>query len=264
MTYSCSASNCLDEKTDVMEADAMRVSPEREAGGNEEAWSLETLGKVAEGVVHDFNNILASVSGFAELILMGAAGATRTAEFARQILQAAEAGQGAVKELKHLTRRGRRERELLDLHDLLGQSLSLARSALGGRIATTCEFAPGSLRILGCRGLLQNVFLNLFLNARDAMPQGGRIQVHTALLAQSGPAEENPPTVVITVRDTGEGMPREVLERIFERFYTTKGAKGNGLGLANVMRTVELHQGWIEVDSEPGEGTEFRLHFPLA
>lgn len=120
-------------------------------------------------------------------------------------------------------RRGRRERELLDLHDLLGQSLSLARSALGGRIL-----------------------------------------VSTAILPKAGPAEENPPTVVISVKDDGEGMPREVLERIFERFFTTKGAKDNGLGLANVMRTVEMHQGWIEADSEPGEGTKFRLHFPLA
>jgi signal transduction histidine kinase len=260
----------------VKDAEGMNATRNREAGPAEAdaSWSLETLGKVAEGVVHDFNNILASISGFAELILMGAgpegarrgggiAAQAQAADFARHILQAAAAGQSTVGELRQLTRRGKREHEVLDLHDLLSQSLSMARGSLGGRIATACEFAPGKLRILGCRGLLHNVFLNLFLNARDAMPHGGRILVRTGMLEQAGPVEENPPTVVITVRDTGSGMPRQVLDRIFERFFTTKGAKGNGLGLANVMRTVEQHRGWIEVDSEPGEGTEFRICLPL-
>jgi signal transduction histidine kinase len=233
------------------------------------SWNLETLGRIAEGVVHDFNNVLAAISGFAELMLQPApavpdasagTGNHDAREYARMILQAALSGQGLVKDLRSLTRRDRREKEVLDLREVIAQSLAIARGSLGPCIDTVVEFGPGPARVQGCRGLLQNAFINLLLNARDAMPRGGRILLRTELLpAARGPGR---PAVAVTVRDSGEGMPPEVLERVFEPRFTTKGSKGSGLGLANVLRTVRLHQGSIDVTSARGAGTEFRILLP--
>lgn len=257
MMSSCLESSCREPA----------MIPDPEAG--DPAWSLETLGRVAEGVVHDFNNVLAAISGLAELMLQplppaqGAAAGFRhqdAREYARMILQAAVSGQGLVKDLRTFARKGRQEQEVLDLHEVIGQSLAIVRGSLGGGIEVTADFAPVPARIRGCRSLLQNVFINLFLNARDAMPRGGRITVRTELLPETG--RPGLPAVAVSVEDTGAGMTPEVLERIFEPRYTTKGAKGSGLGLANVLRTVHLHQGAIEVDSLPGVGSVFRILLP--
>ena len=223
------------------------------------AWKWENLGKITSGIAHDFNNVLATISGFAELILSdqgGAAGAREPAAtgFARYILQAAAAGQSTVRELQEMVKPAGLRREDLDLHELLANAAHLVRGTLRGSISIDCEFAGGPARVHGSRGLLQNVFINLMINARDALPQGGRIQVRVA--ARSGAAE-------ILVKDDGVGMSEEIQARIFEPFFTTKGSRGNGLGLANVLNTVEDHGGSIAVRSQPGQGTEFRITLPL-
>ena len=228
-------------------------------------WRLETLGLVAEGVVHDFNNILATISGFAELILSkeaAVAGLPDDVEaFARHILDAALSGQTTVRELRGFARQAGSETERLDLHDVLRQSLTMARGALGGRVRIQADLMPGGAILDGRRGLLHNVFINLFMNARDAMPRGGVIQVRTSML---GNAEQNGgPVLVVSVKDAGTGMTEEVRARIFDRYFTTKGIAGSGLGLSNVRETVEKHGGWITVESALERGTEFRLHFPL-
>ncbi|MDB5047349.1 MAG: hybrid sensor histidine kinase/response regulator [Fibrobacteres bacterium] len=231
-------------------------------------WRLETLGKVTEGVVHDFNNILATISGFAELILTtdDRPGANRKSvtDFARHILQAAATGQSTVRELRVFTRQPGSEKEILDLHDVLMQSMGMARGAMGGRISISSDFLPGSASVEGCRGLLHNIFINLFFNARDAMPRGGDITVKTSLLRGILPGLQGVPDVlVVSVKDTGAGMTDEVRARLFEPFFTTKGRLGSGLGLANVAATVKAHGGWITVESALERGTEFRIHFPL-
>lgn len=284
MIYSCLASSSPESAMALGDNRDVGKGPgrggENPAGSPDPDWGLVTLGQVAEGVVHDFNNILAAIAGFAELILHRAGDPLQAgeaapgkspdspsreqhAEFARLILEAAASGRDTVKELRLLTRRGQREKEALDLHELLSRSLSMVRAALGGRISVSCEFAPGTARIPGIRPLLQNLFINLFLNAREAMREGGRLSIRTSYQEASvEPERESPPAWVVSVRDSGAGMNPEVMERLFERYHTTKGARGNGLGLANVLETVKLHQGWIAVDSRPGEGTEFRIHFP--
>jgi signal transduction histidine kinase len=231
-------------------------------------WRLETLGKVTEGVVHDFNNILATISGFAELILTtdDHPGANRKSvtDFARNILQAATTAQTTVRELRVFTRQPGSEKEILDLHEVLGQSVGMARGAMGGRISITSAFLPGAANIEGCRGLLHNVFINLFFNARDAMPRGGNITVKTSLLRGILPGLQGVPDVlVVSVKDTGTGMTEEVRTRLFEPFFTTKGRMGTGLGLVNVAATVKAHGGWITVESALERGTEFRIHLPL-
>jgi signal transduction histidine kinase len=226
-------------------------------------WKLETLGKVAEGMVHDFNNILAAISGFAELILNSGEGAEKESvhDFARNILQAARSGQTTVRDLRAFTRQDGAEKESLDAHEVLAQAAAIARGVLGGKIAISADFTPGPAPISGSRAHLHNVFLNLFYNARDAMPKGGLIEV-TTRLARKLP-EGKPDSLHISVRDSGVGMSESVRARIFEPFFTTKGKFGNGLGLVNVEAAVKAHGGTITVDSAPGRGTEFRIHLPL-
>lgn len=271
MTLSCSPSTCVETEAALRPPSGFRDFPAPGAAAAmenpEEAWRLETLGAMAEGMVHDFNNILASISGFAELILMreeagtGATpGSAGSARIARLILEAATAGHGAVESLSRLTRAGREESEELDLHEMINGTVVLSRGAMGIRIGVGCDLALGPARIRGCRGLLQNVLLNLLINARDAMPRGGRIRIATRLMTAGLPRAGA--FWRLSVRDNGTGMTREVLGRIWERAFTTKGRKGSGLGLPNVRRTVEMHGGWITVDSTPGFGTEFHLHLP--
>jgi signal transduction histidine kinase len=234
-------------------------------------WRLETLGMVAEGVAHDFNNILAAISGFAELILAGESGDKRpekpertgqdAIEFARHILDAAMAGRTSVQELRAFSRPDRNATEPLDLNEVLRQSITLCRGALGGIVRVRTELSSAPARLQGCRGLLQNAFLNLFINARDAMPKGGTLTVRSRLREPSDAYGH--PEWVVSIRDTGTGIGPEARSRLFERYFTTKGEKGSGLGLAQVQDTVARYSGRITVESEPGAGSEFHLHFPV-
>ncbi|MBW8888824.1 MAG: hypothetical protein JF616_13800 [Fibrobacteres bacterium] len=233
-------------------------------------WRLETLGMVAEGVAHDFNNILAAISGFAELILAGETDkrpespdrpALDAIEFARHILDAAMAGKTSVQELRAFSRPDRNATESLDLNEVLKQSIALCRGALGGIVRVRTDLASVPARLQGCRGLLQNAFLNLFINARDAMPQGGTLTVRSRLREPSDAYGH--PEWVVSIRDTGIGMEPEARSRLFERYFTTKGEKGSGLGLAQVRDTVARYSGRITVESEPGAGSEFHLYFPV-
>jgi two-component system, cell cycle sensor histidine kinase and response regulator CckA len=221
-----------------------------------ETWQWANLGKMTAGVAHDFNNLLASISGYAELILSGVdlpgQGLTPR-EFARNILEAASIGKSTVKELQGLVRREGMAREHLDLHHVLETALGMVQGAMGGRVLCVRDFLPGAAEVVGSPGLLHNVFINLFLNARDAMPDGGTLTVATR--REDG-------YLAITVRDDGLGMTEEVRRGLFRRFETTKGGKGMGLGLCNVLATVESHGGRLEVDSAPGMGTEFRILLP--
>lgn len=243
----------------------------RGSGRNPECeWRLETLGMVAEGVAHDFNNILAAISGFAELILAGQCGDKRPEkadsqgaeafEFAQHILDAAMAGRTSVQELRAFSRPDRNATEPLDLNEVLRQSVTLCRGALGGIVRVRTEIPSVPARLQACRGLLQNAFLNIFINARDAMPQGGLLTVRSRLLE---PDAYGQPEWVVSIRDTGTGMGPEARSRLFERYYTTKGEKGSGLGLAQVQETVARYSGRIWVESEPGAGSEFHISFPV-
>lgn len=247
MTYSCLVSS----------------SPEEAMSMPDPAWGMNTVGMVAEGLIHDFNNILASISGFAELIVHGGRPGSSGTEFARAILQAAATGRTTVQELRTLTRGTRRETEELDLHEILSQSQSMVRGALGFKVCLSPRFTPGTARIRGCRGLLHNAFINLILNARDAMPSGGTVSVRTEYLPHAAGNENDAvPAWRVSIGDSGTGMGPEILSRIFEPGFTTKGDRGTGMGLPNVARVVAMHGGWMTVESAPGQGTEFHIHLP--
>lgn len=222
----------------------------------------QAYGDLAEGMVHDFNNVLAAISGYAELILHGG-GADR--EYVRHILDAANAGRNMIAGLRRLKQPEDPRPERLDLREVLEDTLDLARGAMGLRIAAALAVPPHPVPVLGCRTRLQNAFINLFLNARDAMPAGGRLTVGIHRV-EPRPGREggDAPGWRISIRDTGLGMDGRILARLFERRFTTKGSQGSGHGLANVLATVRMHGGSIEVDSAPGSGTEFRISLPEA
>jgi signal transduction histidine kinase len=174
-------------------------------------------------------------------------------KIAKQTFRASE----IVNSLLNFSRTGPTELTDLDLAKVMREVLSLIGHQLDQtQIVTRLEVQPDLPAIRGNSGKLQQVFLNLFLNARDAMEAGGRLSIEA--WAESG-------TVRIDVQDTGVGMPLHVAQRVFDPFFTTKGAKkGTGLGLSVTYGIVEEHGGTIEVESRPGDGTLFRLMFPQA
>lgn len=238
------------------------------SGSDPERTRLEALGNLAESMVHDFNNILAAISGFAEMIqLHSDKEATGRLEdvsrLAGFILQATEAGKATVKDLGRAARPRVEPKSVFCLDDLIDRAVSIARGALPESISLIRSRPATPIRISGYGDRIVNAIVNLILNARDAMPCGGRIRLDIELANPgNGRTESAPDIAIITILDDGCGMPAEVLQRIFQRKFTTKGKKGSGLGLWNVQKMAEQHQGWITVESEPNKGSEFRIHLP--
>ena len=229
---------------------------------------LRALGQLAGGVAHDINHSLAIIAGFGDLARQGLDDpqpdlATLRAHLGL-VVQAAMDGSQTVSRLLRFGR-GRQEGEqavvdmgaiLSDVAELTAPRWRDASQAEGRAIALTVEARPGA-DVLGVASALRELFTNLVLNAVDALPQGGAIRLRAERSA-------DPSTVEVEVSDTGTGMPPEVRDRIFEPFYSTKGARGTGMGLAMVFAITEQHGGAIEVETAPGAGTTFRLRFPAA
>jgi PAS domain S-box-containing protein len=236
-----------------------------------QAQKMEAVGQLAGGVAHDFNNILAAVLMRLGLlqqepdltpgIRMGLAeleeGALRGANLTRQLLM--------------FSRRQLMQKQLCDLDSLLGNLLKMLRRLIGEHISLEFKGAPEPLWIAADAGMLEQVVMNLVVNARDALLQGGRISLITQRVEfEESRRPRNPSArpgrfVCLTVADTGRGMDEATLKRIFEPFFTTKEpGKGTGLGLATVYGIVQRHEGWIEVESVVGQGTTFRVYFPAS
>jgi len=235
-------------------SDALREETELRAE-LQHAQRLETVGTLAGGIAHDVNNQLAAILGQLNL---GRETLPEDHPAQRRLLKAEEAADRCaqmVKSLMGFSHRSQPELAPLDLNDVVRHTASLLERVLGGRIRLDLELDPQLPAILGERVSLEQVLMNLAVNARDAMPDGGRLTLRTAC-APHGHLQ-------LTVRDTGTGIPPEILPRIFDPFFTTKEVgRGTGLGLAMVFGIVKAHNGTLEVDSAPGEGTLFRLQFP--
>ncbi|MGC4119060.1 MAG: ATP-binding protein [Myxococcales bacterium] len=230
---------------------------------------MEAIGLLAGGVAHDFNNLLTVVLSAAEMLLDAPLGE----EQRRDVQTISEAGQRATDLTRQLLAFSRRQHltiQPLALNDVVAQSLSLLRRGLGP--AVDLEFEPGAElgTMRGDLRQLEQVLMNLSINARDAMARGGRLRISTAnvALASSPPAADGTEVpdgqyVELRVTDSGEGMSRTTRERIFEPFFSTKPpGKGTGLGLATVLGIVKQCGGYVWVESELGQGTTFRLAFP--
>jgi PAS domain S-box-containing protein len=231
---------------------------------------MEAIGRLAGGVAHDFNNLLTIITGNLALLL----GTTPNGDPRREVLLNTEkAGWRAVQLTRQLLDFARQTPLTLvptDLNACVAETLDLLGSALERGIQVEVQGAPDLWPILADPGQINQVLMNLCLNARDAMPEGGRLIVATDNLVLSGEADRTPPQggrpgefVRVRVRDTGHGIPADIQPRIFDPFFTTKDyGRGTGLGLAVVFGIVQQHHGWIECSSAPNEGACFDVYLP--
>ncbi|MFO1475877.1 MAG: PAS domain S-box protein [Verrucomicrobiota bacterium] len=231
---------------------------------------MEAIGQLAGGVAHDFNNILTVIHGYAAMLTEE----EQLKEFARravnQIIQASERAADLTRQLLTFSRRQVLQPRALDLNEVVSNMTLMLGRILGEDISLQLDYWPQPAMIQADSSMIQQVLLNLAVNARDALPDGGQLNVRIHLeqvdpgRAASHPESREGAFVCLSVSDNGCGIAPENLRRIFEPFFTTKEVgKGTGLGLATVYGIVQQHQGWIEVESEPGLGATFRVYLPL-
>lgn len=257
----------VQERTAELEQEiAVRESTEKQL---HHAMRMESIGRLAGGVAHDFNNILSAINGYAELCLikMGPDGFYK--EELNNILSAGKSAARLTQQLLAFSRKQITRLELLDLNAEITDIRKMLGRLLGEDIEINIVHVPDIWPIKADRSQIEQLVVNLAVNARDAMPLGGRLLIETknVSLDKSFEEEHLPLTsgdyVLLTVSDNGEGMTKELQENIFEPFFTTKEkGKGTGLGLATVHGIVKQNQGEILFYSEPGQGTTFKIYFP--
>ena len=234
-----------------------------------QAQKMESIGILAGGIAHDFNNILQGILGYTGMIKSRLDEDDENYPHISLVEMAAERAAGLTQQLLSFARKGKYDVVSIDPEVVVDQVISLARRTFKKDVEIVREFEKDLLRMRGDRAQVHQALMNICINAVDAMPEGGtlRIDVRNMTLEQKNRTRfgsVSPGTYVLfTVQDTGVGMDEETLSRIFEPFFTTKGAaKGTGLGLAMVFGVVKNHDGAIDVVSEPGKGTTFKLLFP--
>lgn len=220
-----------------------------------QAQRLEAVGQLAAGIAHDFNNILTAIAASAESLLNGALG-ERERLIAGRIEGASDRGSDLVRRLLAFARQQPLAPQRVDVNPLVQELVELLRPTLSGNIAIVTDLAPCELSVIADASQLQSALLNLAVNARDAMPEGGQLTFRT---------EPQDNGVLIEVVDTGQGIPFDQQERVFEPFFTTKRqGKGAGLGLAMVYGFAAQSGGAVNLSSAPGVGTSIRMHLPAA
>jgi two-component system cell cycle sensor histidine kinase/response regulator CckA len=235
-----------------------------------QASKMEAVGQLAAGVAHDFNNLLTVIIGFAELAIVDAASDAGHAEELTEILGAARSASGLTRQLLAFSRQQVLHASPLDVNDLIGKMAGMLRRLIGEHIEI--EMLPAAHLALAHadRGQVEQVIMNLVVNARDAMPEGGRVTISTLdvdIDERTFPDEAVLPGsyVMLAIADTGTGMGEETHRRLFEPFFTTKEAgKGTGLGLSTTYGIVKQSKGYIGVDTILGKGTTFKVYLPRA
>jgi len=233
------------------------------------AQKLEGLGLLAGGVAHDFNNLLAVILGYAEILRNQLPAGSEARMSVEEILKAAGRSRDLTRQLLAIGRRQSLSMEPVDLNRVIRGSENLLRRMVRESIAIELHGSPELGLVMADAGQIEQVIINLAANAQDAMPQGGTLTIETcdAVLDDEFAAQHDIAPgrhVRLSVSDTGEGMAKATLDKIFDPFFTTKAeGEGTGLGLSTVYGIVKQHRGSIDVQSEPGRGTRFDIHFPL-
>jgi two-component system cell cycle sensor histidine kinase/response regulator CckA len=250
----------------------MDITERRQLGEQlRQSQKMEAIGQLAGGVAHDFNNILTVIHGHASLLLVDKTVTNNAARSSQQIAQAAERAAGLTRQLLTFSRRQVMQPRRLDLNVVVSNMTMMLGRILGEDIALQLHYWPQPAYIKADSSMIEQVLLNLVVNARDAMPKGGQLAIKIATskadpnYRKYQPESKAEDFICLNVSDTGCGIDPETLRRIFEPFFTTKEVgKGTGLGLATVYGIINQHQGWIEVDSEVGKGSTFRVFLPMA
>ena len=234
-----------------------------------QAQKMESVGQLAGGIAHDFNNILTVIQGHTSLLGMTGKLSDDAKESTQQIALAAERAANLTRQLLTFSRRQIIQPKNLDLNEVVNNMTKMLRRLLGEDITLQVNYTPALPLVHADPGMMEQILLNLSVNARDAMPKGGRLFVDTSVVMVDKAYVEQIPEAVpgeyicLAVKDTGAGIPPQTLPRIFEPFFTTKDVgKGTGLGLATVYGIVQQHKGWIKVASTVGKGTVFQIFLP--
>jgi two-component system, cell cycle sensor histidine kinase and response regulator CckA len=232
---------------------------------------MESVGQLAAGVAHDFNNILTIIQGHSDLLLAACGEDGSKTESLQQVSDAAKRASTLTRQLLTFSRKQVMQSTVMDLNTVLGNMTKMLVRLLGDDIALESKHASELPSLEADTGMVEQVILNLAVNARDAMPKGGRLHIATTEVTidetyvQQHPDARTGRFICLSVTDTGCGMSKDTVNRIFEPFFTTKEVgKGTGLGLATVYGVVKQHLGWIEVSSELGVGTTFKVFFPAS
>ena len=229
---------------------------------------MEVVGRLAGGVAHDFNNLLTVINGFGDLALDALTADHPARPLVAEVRRSGDRATELTRQLLALSRQQVVEPKVLDLNAVVGGAARLLGRLIGADVTLRTALAPGLRRLRADPGQVEQVVMNLAINARDAMPGGGTLTVETRNAAAADAARQGADPrpggyVVLRVTDTGTGMPPDVRDRVFEPFFTTKAAgKGTGLGLATVFTVVQQAGGRVAVETEVGRGTTFEVYWP--
>ncbi|MBN1356282.1 response regulator [bacterium] len=230
------------------------------------AQKMEAIGQLAGGVAHDFNNLMTVVIGYSEMILASIDETDPIREDIREIAGAGEMASDVARQLLAFSRKQVIQLEMIDLNTLIGNLNKMLSRLIGADIRLETDFNPDLETIAADPGQMEQVVMNLVINARDAMPEGGKIVIRTENVTLDAPRDTGTGQYVqIIVQDTGTGIDPVILDRIFEPFFTTKSkGKGTGLGLSVVYGIIKQHNGWIDVESALNRGTTFTIYLPVS
>jgi CheY-like chemotaxis protein len=232
---------------------------------------MEGIGQLAAGVAHDFNNILTVIQGHAGLVRQRMVSETPETKSLEQITTATARAATLIRQLLMFSRKQVMQFRYLDLNENLRVAIRMLERLVGEHVQI--DFHPHSPlpAVHADSSMVEQIAMNLSVNARDAMPNGGRLSIITSLETvdreptPSDPEHREGQYICVAFRDTGIGMDTQLLGRIFEPFFTTKPVgKGTGLGLSTVFGIVRQHKGWLDVESKPGQGSTFRIYFPVS
>lgn len=232
---------------------------------------MDAIGQLAGGVAHDFNNMLSGIIGASELLEISLAGKEKELKYIDIIKNATERAAGLTGKLLAFSRKGKQLSTPVDLHAIIHDAIAILERSIDKRIIIHTELKAEQSMVIGDPSQLQSGILNICVNARDAMPEGGEIHISTVNAefdedyCQIDTSLTPGKHIQISIQDSGTGIPPEIQSRIFEPFFTTKDVgKGTGLGLAAVYGMVREHQGNIHLYSEPGTGTVFHIYLPIS
>jgi signal transduction histidine kinase/ActR/RegA family two-component response regulator len=236
-----------------------------------QAQKMESVGQLAAGVAHDFNNMLTVIQGHSGMMLAKTTLPPELLDCAHAIYSSADRAARLTRQLLMFSRRNIMKLDPLDLRKVVGDLSKMLQRLLGETVMLEFNAPPELPLVLADTGMVEQVLMNLAVNARDAMPRGGTLTISTSPIemneayVQTHSEARLGSFVCLRVSDTGSGMDSPTMAHIFEPFFTTKEVgKGTGLGLATVYGIVKQHEGWIEVSSELGRGTTFNVFFPAS